>query len=89
MLTTNVDYMLDGVKGGAARGSIVERYFISGVPDMMEILKRAETHNTKATIEDPLHSVAMHKSTEEALVRPLADLSSKAASHMPLSKPSQ
>ena len=60
-LTTNTDYMSDGVKDGAFWKSKLERYFISKLPAMMEILKWADARNVKPITGEDFFNVSQHK----------------------------
>ena len=66
MLTS--DYQWDGVKGGAAWKSRVERYFITKAPVLRELLEWAEAQDAEAITEDQVVEATSNRlSSEQAM----------------------
>ncbi len=63
-LTTQAEYRYDGMKGGTAWKSRVERYFISKVPALREILRWAELHDKAVITEESFSKVVDHEMNE-------------------------
>ena len=54
------EFRFDGVKGGAVWKSRIERYFISKVPALREILLWAEKHDQRVVTEENFLAVVIH-----------------------------
>ena len=69
-LTAQPEYKFDGVRGGPAWKSRVERYFISKVPALREILRWAERHDKMTVTEEAFQRVvepAMDETKQQLL----------------------
>ncbi len=64
-LTGQAEYKFDGVKGGIAWKSKVERYFMSKVPALKQILKWAERHDQASITEDMLAKALQGRPVDE------------------------